>query len=113
MPTTVPSPPAPGALAGLKVLEMGALIAGPFCAKLLGEFGADVVKIEPPGRGDEARNVPPFAEADDSIYFQSLNRGARGLTLDLRSDADPYSSGMLCCYRVKHRSCGGSNMNFY
>jgi len=40
MPTTVPSPLAPGALAGLKVLEMGALIAGPFCAKLLGEFGA-------------------------------------------------------------------------
>jgi formyl-CoA transferase len=47
-----PSPTSPGPLAGLTVLELGALIAGPFCAKLLAEFGAEVIKIEPPGQGD-------------------------------------------------------------
>ncbi len=46
---------APRPLAGLRVLEMGALIAGPFCAKILAEFGADVVKIEPPGHGNPLR----------------------------------------------------------
>ena len=74
-------------LAGVRILAASQLGAGPWALTLLSDLGADVVKIEPPGRGDEARNVPPFAEADDSIYFQSLNRGARGLTLDLRSDA--------------------------
>lgn len=73
-------------LAGVRILAASQLGAGPWALTLLSDLGADVVKIEPPGRGDEARNVPPFAEADDSIYFQSLNRGARGLTLDLRSD---------------------------
>ena len=74
-------------LAGVRILAASQLGAGPWALTLLSDLGADVVKIEPPGRGDEARNVPPFAGADDSIYFQSLNRGARGLTLDLRSDA--------------------------
>ena len=74
-------------LAGVRILAASQLGAGPWALTLLSDLGADVVKIEPPGRGDEARNVPPFAEADDSIYFQSLNRGARGLTLDLRSGA--------------------------
>jgi formyl-CoA transferase len=45
----------PGALAGIRVIEMGQLIAGPFCGKLLGEFGADVIKIEPPVGGDPLR----------------------------------------------------------
>src|SRR5512139_2019298 len=74
-------------LAGVRILAASQLGAGPWALTLLSDLGADVVKIEPPGRGDEARNVPPFAEAGDSIYFQSLNRGARGLTLDLRTDA--------------------------
>ena len=74
-------------LAGVRILAASQLGAGPWALTLLSDLGADVVKIEPPGRGDEARNVPPFAEGGDSIYFQSLNRGARGLTLDLRSDA--------------------------
>ena len=52
--STDPTPP-PRPLTGLRVLEMGALIAGPFCAKMLAEFGADVVKIEPPGHGDPLR----------------------------------------------------------
>jgi crotonobetainyl-CoA:carnitine CoA-transferase CaiB-like acyl-CoA transferase len=71
-------------LAGVRILAASQLGAGPWALTLLSDLGADVVKIEPPGRGDEARNVPPFADAGDSLYFQSLNRGARGLTLDLR-----------------------------
>ena len=75
------SPP----LAGLRILAASQLGAGPWALTLLSDLGAEVVKIEMPGQGDEARNVPPFAGDGDSIYFQSLNRGARGLTLDLRT----------------------------
>ena len=49
--------PNPRPLEGLKVLELGALIAGPFCAKILAEFGAEVIKIEPPGEGDPLRTT--------------------------------------------------------
>ena len=78
---------APLPLAGVRVLAASQLGAGPWALTVLSDLGADVVKLEPPGRGDEARNVPPYAADGDSIYFQSLNRGARGLTLDLRSAA--------------------------
>ncbi len=50
------TPTSPSALKGVRVIEMGQLIAGPFAGKMLGEFGADVVKIEPPGAGDPLRN---------------------------------------------------------
>lgn len=53
---TISSPLQPGALNGLRVIEMGQLIAGPFVGKTLGEFGADVIKIESPGAGDPLRN---------------------------------------------------------
>ena len=79
--------PAPLPLGGVRVLAASQLGAGPWALTLLSDLGADVIKIEPPGRGDEARNVPPYAEGGDSLYFQSLNRGARGLTLDLRGPA--------------------------
>ena len=46
----------PGPLAGLRVIEMGTLLAGPYCGQLLGDFGAEVIKIEPPGRGDPMRD---------------------------------------------------------
>jgi len=82
MPTTVPSPLAPGALAGLKVLEMGALIAGPFCAKLLGEFGADVVKIEPPGQGDPLRKWR-YLKDGTSVWWHVQSRNKRSVGLDL------------------------------
>jgi len=74
-------------LAGVRILAASQLGAGPWALTLLSDLGADVIKIEPPAHGDEARNVPPFAADGDSIYFQSLNRGARGLTLDLRAAA--------------------------
>ena len=72
-------------LAGLRILAITQLGAGPYAMTLLGDLGAEIVKIEDPTTGgDEARNVPPYAEGGDSLYFQSLNRNARSLTLNLR-----------------------------
>jgi len=67
----------------LRILAVSQLGAGPWALSLLSDLGADVVKLEPPGRGDEGRYVPPFAGGGDSLYFQALNRGCRGMTLDL------------------------------
>ncbi|HEX4885689.1 MAG TPA: CoA transferase [Casimicrobiaceae bacterium] len=73
----------PRPLAGLRVLEMGALIAGPFCAKLLGEFGADVVKIEPPGTGDPLRKWR-YMKDGTSVWWHVQSRNKRSITVDLR-----------------------------
>ena len=75
--------PAPGALAGLRVLEMGALIAGPFCAKLLGELGASVVKIEPPGHGDPLR-AWRYLKDGTSVWWHVQSRNKRSVAADLR-----------------------------
>jgi len=74
----------PSALAGLRVVEMGQLIAGPFCGKLLGEFGADVVKIEPPGSGDPLRNWRLIKDGT-SVWWQVQSRNKRSIALDLRN----------------------------
>jgi crotonobetainyl-CoA:carnitine CoA-transferase CaiB-like acyl-CoA transferase len=73
------------ALAGLKVVELGQLIAGPFASKLLGEFGADVVKIEPPGTGDPLRKWRVLKD-DTSLWWHVQTRNKRSLALDLRSE---------------------------
>jgi len=70
-------------LTGIRVLEMGQLIAGPFAAKMLGEFGAEVIKIEPPGRGDPLRNWRLVHEGT-SVWWQVQSRNKRSITLDLR-----------------------------
>jgi formyl-CoA transferase len=72
-----------GALAGLKVVELGQLIAGPFAAKTLADFGADVVKIEPPGAGDPLRHWRLIKD-DTSVWWQVQSRNKRSLALDLR-----------------------------
>jgi crotonobetainyl-CoA:carnitine CoA-transferase CaiB-like acyl-CoA transferase len=72
-------------LAGTRILAFTQLGAGPYAMTLLSDLGAEVIKIEDPiSGGDEARNVPPYAADGDSPYFQSLNRNARSLTLNLR-----------------------------
>jgi crotonobetainyl-CoA:carnitine CoA-transferase CaiB-like acyl-CoA transferase len=79
-----------GPLEGLRVLDLGTRIAAPFCAGLLGEMGADVVKIEQPGTGDFMREIGPFAkptsDADGpySLFWAVEGRGRRSVTLDLR-----------------------------
>ena len=72
------------ALQGLKVLELGQLIAGPFAGKTLGEFGADVIKIEPPGVGDPLRNWRLLQDGT-SVWWQVQSRNKRSVALDLRS----------------------------
>ncbi len=77
------------ALAGLKVVEYGQFISGPYCAKLLGDLGAEVIKIEEPGVGDRSRTVGPFADdishPERSGLFGYLNTSKLGITLDARS----------------------------
>lgn len=70
-------------LAGLRVLEMGQLIAGPFAGQMLAAFGADVVKIEPPGRGDPLRTWRVLDDSGTSYWWRSIARNKRSLTLDL------------------------------
>ncbi|WP_280154135.1 CaiB/BaiF CoA-transferase family protein [Piscinibacter sp. XHJ-5] len=74
----------PGALEGVRVIEMGQLIAGPFAGKTLGEFGADVIKIEPPGTGDPLRNWRLIKDGT-SVWWQVQSRNKRSIALDLRS----------------------------
>ncbi len=75
----------PKPLQGLKVLDLTRVLAGPYCAMMLGDMGADVVKLERPGSGDDTRRFgPPFINGE-SAYFMSVNRSKRSLTLDLKN----------------------------
>src|SRR5438105_4053673 len=70
-------------LSGVRVLDASRVLAGPFCGQLLADLGAEVIKVERPGEGDETRTWgPPFAGAL-SAYFLSCNRGKQAITLDL------------------------------
>jgi succinate---hydroxymethylglutarate CoA-transferase len=72
-----------GALAGLRVLDLTRILAGPLCTQILGDMGAEVIKIEPPGTGDDTRTWgPPFA-GGESAYFMGVNRNKRSLTLNM------------------------------
>ena len=84
MTTFLDTPPTAGPLAGLKVLELGQLIAGPFAAKTLADFGADVVKIEPPGAGDPLRKWRLLKDGT-SVWWQIQSRNKRSLALDLKA----------------------------
>ena len=70
-------------LDGVRVLEMGQLIAGPFAGCMLGYFGADVIKIEPPGRGDALRNWRVLKDGT-SLWWRAMGRNKKCITLDLR-----------------------------
>jgi crotonobetainyl-CoA:carnitine CoA-transferase CaiB-like acyl-CoA transferase len=72
-----------GPLAGLRVLDASRVLAGPFCGQLFGDLGADVLKVERPGAGDETREWGPPFVGELSAYYLSCNRNKRGLTLDL------------------------------
>src|SRR6478752_7909267 len=74
-----------GPLTGLRVLDLGTRIAAPFCAGLLGEQGAEVIKIEQPGTGDFMREIGPFTEEGYSLFWAVEGRGRRSITLDLRT----------------------------
>ena len=78
-----PNAPSPAPLAGVKVVDLSRILAGPLCTMVLADLGADVIKVERPGEGDDTRHWgPPFA-GDDAAYFLSLNRNKRSVTADL------------------------------
>lgn len=81
--TTSPSLP----LSGVNVLDLTRVLAGPFCTMMLGDLGADVIKVEAPGRGDDTRSWGPPFLAGESAYFLCVNRNKRSLVLDLKSEA--------------------------
>ena len=81
-----PQNPARRLLEGVRVIDLTRILAGPFCTMLLGDLGADVIKVELPGRGDDTRQWgPPFTPSGESAYFLSANRNKRSLTLNLKS----------------------------
>lgn len=73
-----------GALEGIRILDMTRVLAGPYCTLLLGDLGAEIIKIEVPGQGDDSRKFPPFI-GRESAYFMNLNRSKQSLTLNLKA----------------------------
>ena len=77
-------PRADAPLKGIRVLDLTRVLAGPYCAMLLGDMGAEIIKIEEPGNGDDTRGWPPFA-GGESTYFMSVNRNKHSITLNLKA----------------------------
>ncbi len=78
---------APGPLDGILVVDLTRVLAGPFCTMVLADLGARVIKVEAPGRGDDARQIGPFMNGR-SAYFASLNRGKESIALNLKDEGD-------------------------
>ena len=76
--------PNPDAKLKIRVLDMTRVLAGPFCGMLLADMGAEVIKLEIPGRGDDSRQFPPFKEGE-SLYYINLNRGKQSITINLKN----------------------------
>ena len=74
-----------GALNGVKVLDLSRVLAGPFCTMMLADMGAEVIKVEMPGKGDDSRAFPPYIN-DESVYFMNMNRNKKGITLNLKAE---------------------------
>ena len=76
-------------LKGVRVVDLSRVLAGPLCTMMLGDLGADVIKVERPGAGDETRRWgPPFDERGESAYFLSVNRNKRSVAADMAAEAD-------------------------
>ena len=88
----------PGSLDGVRVVDLTTQLAGPYCTMLLADMGADVIKVERPGGGDEKRKSPPFVGGEGAV-FMMINRNKRSVVLDLKSD-----EGRRACYRLAVQS---------
>src|ERR671938_443152 len=77
----------PGALDGVTVLDFSRAVAGPYCTMLLADYGADVVKLERPGEGDDTRAWGPPFVGGESAYYLGINRNKRSIAVDLGTEA--------------------------
>src|SRR5437870_2194532 len=78
---------ASGPITGTRVVDLTRILAGPLCTMMLGDMGADVIKVEPPGRGDDTRGWGPPFVAGEAAYFLGVNRNKRSLTLNMAAPA--------------------------
>jgi len=76
-----------GPLAGIRIIDLTRILAGPLCTMMLGDMGADVIKVEPPGAGDDTRRWGPPFVGEDAAYFLGVNRNKRSLTLNMAAPA--------------------------
>ncbi len=83
---TDPAPTWPGPLSGIRVLDFTRVLAGPAASLALADLGAEVIKIEPPGSGDDTRSFPPIRDGE-SHYFLAINRGKKSIVIDLKDPA--------------------------
>ena len=83
--------PAQDPLDGIRVIDLTRVLAGPHCTQALADAGAEVIKVEEPGKGDDTRGWAPFVDGE-SAYFLAVNRGKRGITLNLK---DPRGRDIL------------------
>ncbi len=82
-------------LDGIRVVDLTRVVAGPYCTMMLGDLGAEVIKIEQPGKGDDSRAFAPPYQGDEAAYFLSVNRNKKSITLDLKSAAGREVLGRL------------------
>lgn len=94
--TDAPSAPWAGPLAGVRVLDFTRVLAGPAASLALADLGAEVIKVEPPGTGDETRTFPPLRDGE-SHYFLSVNRGKKSIVIDLKTQAGVALARDLAC----------------
>jgi len=88
-----------GPLEGIKVLDLSRILAGPFCSMILADLGAEVIKVEEPGKGDETRSWGPPFIGKESAYYVSINRNKKSIAIDLRQD-----EGREIVYQLARRS---------
>lgn len=84
-------------LSGVRILDLSRILSGPFATMRLGDMGAEVIKVEVPGRGDDTRQWGPPFQADEATYFLSVNRNKRSLALDLKQEAGKAILEALIC----------------
>ena len=91
--------PTPRPLDGTRVVDLSRVVSGPYCTMMLGDMGADVIKVEAPGRGDESRAFGPPFHGGESPYYLSVNRNKRSCTLNLKAE-----SGRVILARLLERA---------